>query len=143
MKSRPFLIAFFAIAGLIGLVSIYFGATIEQAEKTVTKFVSPDGRMKAVRVSLAMKGDKPFCIDSIAVLLAVYPDMFAEKNKAYEVYTGTCAAPGQRDASPRIAWESATVLRVVPPVAASAGAKPPMLKRRDVTKSVRVSFAPD
>ena len=89
-----------------------------------------------------MDGEKPFCRDSVAVLLAVYPEHFAEKNKAYEVYSAPCDAPGRRDASPRIAWESATVLRIVPPVVV-AGAKPPMMKRRDVTKSVRVSFAAD
>jgi hypothetical protein len=142
VKAKPFLIYFFALAGLIGLASIYYSATIEPAHKTVTSSVSPDGRFRAVRVSLAMDGEKPFCRDSVAVLLAVYPEHFAEKNKAYEVYSAPCDAPGRRDASPRIAWESATVLRIVPPVVV-AGAKPPMMKRRDVTKSVRVSFAAD
>ena len=41
----------------------------------------PTGKYKAVRVSLARGGAKPFCFDTISIFLSVYPDSFAEQRK--------------------------------------------------------------
>ncbi len=102
MKAKPFLIFFFAIVVGVTVVSIYVSQTIRKADKTVAALASPDGRYKAVKVSLQRGGFKPFCFDSISVFLAVYPDSFAESEKIYEVYRAPCAPPDRRVDLPKM-----------------------------------------
>lgn len=138
MKAKPFLILFFAVVALLGAVSIYFRATIERADRAVTTFVSPDGKFKAVRLTFSGGGDRPFCVDGISVLLAAYPDHFADKNKAYEVYSAPCATFANGERLPKIEWLSGAALRIVH--AARPEAKVLRTKDRDVTRLVHVTF---
>jgi hypothetical protein len=136
VKAKPFFIGFFAVVAVLAAVSLYLSLTVDRADKTLTAFPAPDTKYKAVRITLSGDGPPPFCIDSIAVILGVYPDNFAERDKAYLVYSAPCAA--DRAVSPKIEWLSNTELTITH--AAVSDAKPPRLKDHDVTKTVHVKF---
>ncbi len=142
MRAKPFLIGFMAAIAAAVAVSIYMSATIDKADKSVTAIASPDGKYKAVRVSLALGGAVPFCVDTVSIFLAVYPDNFAEQeSKTYEVYSAPCAAPAQRTALPKIEWLSDSELRIsYAPDAGAADAKPPRMKTIDASRFVHVNF---
>ncbi len=141
MKAKPFFIVFFAVAVLLGALSFYMGATIEKADKAVTSVVSPDNKFRAVRITLSGGEPSPFCFDSVSVLLAVYPDGFAERNKAYEVFSGPCDTPEKRATSPKIEWLSNTALQITYAAKAEGfNEKKAVKKHLDVTKTVRVTF---
>jgi hypothetical protein len=129
-----------AMAG-VAAVSIYVSATIDKVDKTIAAVASPDGRYKAVRVTLARGGAAPFCVDSISIFLSVYPDNFAENDKTYEVYAAPCAASTKRAALPRVEWLSNTAMLITyAPALHEAGAKQPRMKSFDVSHFVRVTF---
>jgi hypothetical protein len=141
VKTKPFLIGL--IAGILGVIaySIYLSVTINRPDKSVVAVASPNGKYKAVRVTFATGGSKPFCFDIVAVFLTVYPDSFAESEKAYEVYRAPCAAPGKRAASPKIEWLSDTAVRITyAPDAAAADTKRPLMKPIDASNFVHVDF---
>lgn len=141
MKAKPFLLGFFAVVVAIAAVSIYVNETVDKTEKTITAVVSPDGKYKAVRLSLARGGKEPFCIDSISIFLSVYPDSFAESDKAYEVFAAPCAEPARRAALPKIEWLSNDAVRIT--YAASAAASDTMKMRTkplDASKFVHLTF---
>ena len=142
MKAKPFFILFFAVALGLGALSLYMYLTIEHADKAITTVVSPDKKFKAVRITFAGGEPKPFCFDSVSVLLAVYPDEFAERNKAYEVFSAPCDLPEKRAASPKIDWTTDRTLKITY-AAKTPGfnEKKAVKKHLDVTKSVRVMFA--
>ncbi len=101
MRSKPF------IAGLIALMAdrhrhftLRRARPSNKVDKSLTAFVSPDGRYKAVRLSLARSGAAPFCFESVSIFLAVYPDTFAENEKAYQVYATPCATPAKPGNAP-------------------------------------------
>ncbi len=140
MRSKPFLIGFVLLVAAIAAVSIYVSQTIDKVDKTVTSVASPDGRYKAVRVTLSRGGAQPFCSDSIAIFLAVYPDSFAESERNYEVYAAPCAQPADRARLPKIEWLANDAARItIPPEA--AGAKTPR-KDRDESLFVHLTFVP-
>ena len=122
-------------------VSIYMNATTDKIDKSVVAVASPDGRYKAVRATLARGGAAPFCVDSISIFLSVYPDNFAETDKAYEVYAAPCAAPAKRAGLPRVEWLSNTAVQITYALASPvAGAKQPRMKPLDASHFVRVTF---
>ena len=129
-----------AIAG-VAAVSIYVSATIDKIDKAVAAVTSPDGRYKAVRVTLARGGAAPFCVDSISIFLSVYPDNFAENDKTYEVYAAPCAAPAKRAGLPRAEWLSNTAAQITYALASpAAGAEQPRMKPLDASHFVHVTF---
>jgi hypothetical protein len=135
VRAKPFIVGFFAVVALLGAASVYLAVTVEPAEKSITAVAAPDAKFKAVKITLTRGGNPPFCLDSIAVILGVYPDDFAERDKAYEVYVAPCAADR---APPKIEWLSNTALQIG--YAKSSAAKPPKLKNADVTRAVHVTF---
>jgi hypothetical protein len=141
VRAKPFFIVFFAVAALLGVVSVYMSATIDKADKAISAFVSPDGKYKAVRTMFSGGGASPFCFDSISVLLAVYPDDIVERNKSYEMFSAPCDAPEKRATSPKIEWLSPTALQISY-AANTAGfnEKKAVMKPLDVTKVVHVTF---
>jgi hypothetical protein len=141
VKAKPFVIGLLAAMVAAAAVSIYVSATIDKIDKTVAAVASPDGRYKAVRVTLARVGAAPFCVDSISIFLSVYPDNFAENDKTYEVYAAPCAALAKRTALPKVEWLSNTAAQITYAVASpAADAKPPRMKSLDVSHFVRVTF---
>jgi hypothetical protein len=141
VRSKPFVIGFLAAVAVVAAVSAYVSMTIDKVEKTVTAVVSPDGRHKAVRLTVARGGAALFCFDTIAIFLSVYPDNFAESDSAYEIYGAPCAAPDKRAALPKIAWLSNTAVEITyAPGPAAADAKMPRMKTLDASKFVHVNF---
>ncbi len=141
MKAKPFLVFFFAIVVGVAVISVYVSQTIRKADKTVAALASPDGRYKAVKVSLQRGGFKPFCFDSISVFLSVYPDSFAESEKIYEVYRAPCAPPNRRADLPKMQWLSDSALQIAYASAPVALAKEkPLMKALDASKFVHVTF---
>lgn len=138
MKAKTFFIGFFALVAVMGAVSVYLAATVEPAEKSYAAVPAPDGKYKAVKITLSGKGPPPFCVDGIAVILGIYPDDFAERDKAYLVYSGSCAADPK--GWPKIVWTSNTEVTITY-ARESATAKSPVIKDLDVTKTVHVKFA--
>lgn len=137
MKGKPFIVSFLAVVAVLAAVSAYIGATVDKAEKAVAAFASPDGKYKAVKITMTGRGSSPFCFDSISIILGVYPDEFALTRKEYEVYAGPCGSFADRETSPKIDWLSATALQIA---YANNSAKKPKLKDIDVTKTVHVTF---
>ena len=137
MKAKPFIVGFLAVVAAIAAFSIYLSAIVDRTEKSITAVLSPDKKMKAVKLSLSGGGKSPFCLDSISVMLAAYPDEFAESRKEYEIYSAPCGKFANGASSPKIEWHSAAALQVS--YAASA-AKKLKMKDIDVTKSVHVTF---
>lgn len=141
MKAKPFFVLFFGAALALGALSFYMHMTAPRVESTLTTVVSPDRKFKAVRVTLASDGPPPFCIDSVALMLAVYPDEFAQRNKAYQVFSAPCEVPEKRVAVPRIEWQSDRSLNVVySPQAPGYDAAKVVKKHLDITSSVKVTF---
>ena len=141
MRSKPFVIGLLAAVAVAAAVSVYVSMTIDKVEKTFTAVVSPDGRHKAVRLMLARGGAAPFCFDTIAIFLSVYPDNFAESDRDYEVYGALCAAPDKRAALPKIAWLSNGAVEITYWLGpAAADAKKPRTKPLDASKFVHVNF---
>ena len=138
MKAKVFIVGFFAVVAVVAAVSIYFSVTTEKARKSVTALTSPDGKFKAVKVTLAEGGATPFCVVSISVMLAVYPDEFAQQRKEYEVFSAPCGRFANGESSPKIEWQSGTALRIS--WAAKPGTKSARTKNIDVTKSVHMTF---
>jgi hypothetical protein len=137
VKAKPFIISFLAVVAVLAAVSVYIGATVDKAAKSSAVVVSPDGKYKAVKVTLVGGGASPFCFDSISLVFAAYPDGFAERDKAYEIYSGPCGSFADREPSPKIEWLSATALQIA---YVNNPAKKPKLKDIDVTKTVHVTF---
>jgi hypothetical protein len=134
MKSKTFIVGFLAIVAVLAGASLYFSAMVDRADKKTTSFVAPDGKFKAVKITVASGGASPFCFDSVSVLLAVYPDEFALREKAYEIYAAPCASFASREPSPKIEWLSGTGLQITAVPSAKARSK-----NIDVTKSVHVT----
>ena len=120
--------------------SIYLAATVDRADKNVTAVAAPDGKYKAVRLTIS--GDKPvpFCVDTISIFLSVYPDSFAVSDKSYEIYGAPCAPPGKRPTLPKIEWTSNTAVRITYPAVPAEGDKKPRLKPLDASRFVQVTF---
>ena len=137
MKAKPFIVSFLAVVAVLAAVSVYIGATVDKAVKSTAVVVSPDGKYKAVKVTMAAGGASPFCFDSISVVFAAYPNNFAERDKAYEIYSGPCGSFADRQPSPKIDWLSATALQIA---YATSAVRTPKLKTIDVTKIVHVTF---
>jgi hypothetical protein len=141
VRAKPFLIGFLAVIAGVAAVSVYINATVDKAGKSVSAVASPDGRYKAVRITLAGGGTSPFCFDSISILLAVYPDNFAESDKTYEVYAAPCAAPAKRAASPKVEWLSNAAVQITyAPGLAGADPNKLRMKALDASKFVHVMF---
>jgi hypothetical protein len=141
VKAKPFVIGLLVAMAGVAAVSIYVSATIDKVDKTVAAVASPDGRYKAVRVTLVRGGTAPFCVDSISIFLSVYPDNFAENDKTYEVYAASCAIPAKRAALPKVEWLSNTAVQITyAPVSAAADAKQPRMKSLDASHFVHVTF---
>jgi hypothetical protein len=138
VRGKPFLIGFFIVVAAVAALSIYSNRSVDKADRTVTSVASPDSKYKAVRVSVARGGAQPFCFDTIAIFLSVYPDSFAESDKTYEVYAAPCAAPALRAELPKIEWLLQDAVRITfPPEAAAA-----KMRRQDLdaSKFVHVTF---
>jgi len=137
VKGKPFIVSFLAVVGAIAVVSIYFSTIVDRTEKSITAVLSPDNKMKAVKLSLAGGGRSPFCLDSISVMLSAYPDEFAESRKEYVIYSAPCGRSADGEPLPKIEWHSPAALQV-----SYAAGVMKMLKMKDidVTKSVHVTF---
>jgi hypothetical protein len=135
VRAKPFLFGFFAVVAVLAGVSLYLSLTVDRTDKSFTAVAAPDTKFKAVKIRLTRAGDPPYCFDAIAVILGVYPDDFAERDKAYLVYSAPCAADR---ALPKIEWQSNTELQIS--YVKNSAAKPPTLKDHDVTKTVHVTF---
>ncbi len=140
MKSKPFLIGFFLIVAAIAAMSLYVNESVDKAEKTFMAVISPDGKYKAVRVMLRRGGAQPFCFDTIAIFLSVYPDSFAESVRTYQVYAAPCAAPAERTALPKIEWRARDALHITYPP--QAGGEKIQRKDLDASNFVHVTFVP-
>ncbi len=140
MKTKPFLIGFIAIMVAVVIASVYLSLTVEPTNKSFVAVKSPDGRYKVVLASLTRPGKPPFCADSIAIFLSVYPDSFVESDKVYEIYAAPCAAPSGRVPPPEMEWLSNTELRITyspPPAPDAAKVK---MNALDASKYVHVTY---
>ena len=141
MKAKPFLIGFIAVIACVAAVSVYVKLTVERPMKSVTAVASPDGRYKAVKVSVTLGRSASMCIDTISVFLAIYPDSFAESEKIYDVYAGPCAPSALRAVLPKMQWLSNTALQITYAPGAGYNDKRRM-KTLDASKFVYVTFEP-
>lgn len=141
MKGKPFLIGFFVFVVLFAAISFYYVATVGRPTRSLTAVTSPDGKYKAVTLTMSHGGATPYCFDSVAVILAVYPDDFGERNKRYEVFAGPCTKFADGAPSPKIEWLSPTALRITH-AADEAGARKAkhVMNDIDVTNVVHVTF---
>jgi hypothetical protein len=141
VNSKTLIIGFAVAVALVAALSIYVSKTIDPVEKTVTAVVAPDGRYKAVVVSLAQGGDAPFCYESVSIYFAIYPNDFAESEKSYQVYWSPCATPAKPADKPKAEWLANDEVRITytqgPPAADAA-----RLRKRavDASRSVKVSY---
>jgi hypothetical protein len=141
VKARSFIVGFLIVVAAIAVVSIYFGFAVEKTIRSVAAFPSPDGKYKAVKITLARGGTRPFCFDSVALVFAIYPDDFAERDKGYEVFSAPCGKFADGEVSPNIAWRSNTDLQIDYVDRPTAGQRKATMKTVDVTKIVHVSFS--
>lgn len=141
MNSKILIVGFAVAVALAGAVSLYVSKTVDPVEKTITAVVAPDGRYKAVVVSLAQGGGAPFCYESVSIYLAIYPNDFAESEKSYQVYWSPCATPAKPADAPTVKWLANDEVRITytpgPP-----GPDPNKLRKRvvDASRYVKVSY---
>lgn len=140
MKTKPFLIGFFIFIALFAGVSFYYVSTVGRPTRSLAALVSPDGKYKAVKLTMSHGGATPYCFDSVAVILAVYPDDFGERNKRYEVFAGPCAKFADGEPSPKIEWLSPTSLRITHAAAPAGSSAKHVTNDIDITKVVHVTF---
>jgi hypothetical protein len=140
VKSKPFLIGSFAFIVAFAAVSFYFVATVGRPSKTISAVASSDGKFKAVKTTMSNGGATPYCFDSVAVILAVYPDDFAERNKRYEVFAAPCASLADSEPSPKIEWLSARALQITHATGPAGSSAKRIMNNADVTNSVHVTF---
>jgi hypothetical protein len=138
VRSKPFIVGFFAVVAVLAAASVYFSAKVDRADRALTASVAPDNKFKAVTIRISSGGAKPFCFNSVSVLLAVYPDEFALREKAYEVFAAPCGSFVNGEVAPKLEWLSGKALQITHKPAADA--KAPRLKNIDVTKTVHVTF---
>ena len=124
---------------LIVAGSIYLAATTERADKALVAVAAPDGKYKAVRLTVSGETPAPFCVDTISIFLSVYPDSFVASDSNYEVYSGPCAAPDKRKALPKIEWTANNKVRITY-APAGGSEKPPRLKDHDASLFVDVEY---
>jgi hypothetical protein len=139
VKAKPFLIGFLCVVLALIAGSIYLSMTTDRADKALTAVASPDGKYKAVRLTVSNDTPVDFCIDTIAIFLSVYPDSFVASDSAYQVYTAPCAAPSKRDAFPKIEWLANNKVRITYSPEPGAG-KAPRLKERDMSLFVDIAY---
>ena len=144
MKTKPFLIGFFIFIAVFASVSFYYVATVGRPARSISAIASPDGKYKAVKLTMSHGGATPYCFDSVSVILAVYPDDFGERNKRYEVFAASCTKFASGEPSPKIEWLSPTELRIAHAVkpAGSTGSTSAkrVMNNIDVTNTVHVTF---
>lgn len=141
MNSKFLIIAGAAAVALAGAVSFYVSRTIDPVEKSIQSATAPDGRYKAVAFRLSQGGTAPFCYDTVSIFLALYPDSFAESERAYQVYWSPCATPADPAEAPKVEWLSKDSVRITytpgPP------AKGPSKLRKhavDASRAVKVTY---
>lgn len=141
MKAKPFLIGFFVFLAVFAAISFYYVAKVGRPSRTLTAITSPDGRYKAVKLTMSHGGMTPYCFDSVAVILAVYPDDFGERNKRYEVFSASCATFANGGPSPKIEWLSPSALQITHAThAAGAASAKRVMNDIDITNVVHVTF---
>jgi hypothetical protein len=139
VKTKTVLILFLcAMLAMVG-GSIYLAITTDRADKSIVAVASPDGKYKAVRLTVSGDQPVPFCVDTIAIFLSIYPDSFVASDTSYEVYGAPCAAPDKRKALPKIEWTSNKDVRITYTPARGA-AKQPRLKTRDASLYVDITY---
>jgi hypothetical protein len=138
LKAKPFLILSLGAMALMVTGSIYLAVTTEQAHKEIVAVASPDGKYKAVRLTVSGEHPAPFCVDTIAIFLSVYPDSFVASDSNYEIYSGPCAAPDQRKALPKVEWLSDSEVRITD--APGSSKLKPRMKDRDASLFVHITF---
>jgi hypothetical protein len=139
LKARFFLIGFLCVVLALIAGSIYLAATTDRADKALTAVAAPDGKYKAVRLTVSNDTPVDFCVDTIAIFLSVYPDSFVASDSAYQVYTAPCAAPARRNALPKIEWLANNKVQITYAPEPGAG-KAPRLKERDMSLFVDISY---
>jgi hypothetical protein len=141
MNSKVLIIAGAAAVALAGAASFYVSRTIDPVEKSIQSATAPDGRYKAVAFRLSQDGAAPFCYDMASIFLAIYPDSFAESEKAYQVYWSPCATPADPAEAPKVEWLSKDLVRITytpgPPAK-----DPRRLRKRvvDASRAVKVAY---
>jgi hypothetical protein len=138
VKAKPFLIGFLAAMVCLAAASIYIAATVNKADKSISAVASPDGKYKAVRLTISGDRPAPFCVDTISIFLSVYPDSFAASESNYEVYAAPCAAPEKRSSMPKIEWRSDNAVQIT--YAPDSDKPKPRMKDHDGSLFVRVTF---
>jgi hypothetical protein len=139
LKAKPFLIGFLCVVLAVIAGSIYLAATTDRAEKALVAVASPDGKYKAVRLTVFGEKPEPFCVDTIAIFLTVYPDSFVASDSSYQVFSAPCSAPAKRAALPKIEWTANNKVTITYSPEPGAG-KPPRLKERDMSLFVDISY---
>jgi len=138
VKAKSFLTGFLAVmAGLLA-ASIYIAATVNKADKSISVVASPDGKYKAVRLTVSSSKPAPFCVDTIAIFLSVYPDGFVASESNYEVYAASCAPPAKRKDLPKIEWLSDSAVQII--YAPGSDKPKPRMKDHDASLFVQVRF---
>jgi hypothetical protein len=139
VKAKTFIIGFFCVVLALVAGSIYLAATTDRADKALVAVAAPDNKYKAVRLTVSNDTPVNFCVDTIAIFLTVYPDSFVASNSGYQVFNGPCAAPGKRDAFPKIEWLANNKVQITYSPEPGAG-KPPRLKDRDMSLFVDITY---
>ena len=137
MKPRYVLAIFFALAVFMVGVTIYYAATTDRAERDIVTVEAPDGRYKAVRMRVYGDKPEPFCVDTIAIYLSIYPESFVASKRAYEVFGAPCARPSKDAPLPLIEWTSNKTVRIT---YATAGDRPPRKRDKDASLFIDIDW---
>lgn len=125
-----------ALAVLMIGASIWYAATTKRADKEIAAIAAPDGKYKAVRLRVYGDQPVPFCVDTIAIFLTVYPDSFVASERNYEVYGAPCAAPDKRNALPKMEWTGNRSIRIT----YAETDKPPRIRDKDASLFVDIEW---
>ena len=141
MNGRVVIAGLVAIAIIVAGASVYFRSTVIPFDKDYLTLPSPNGRYKAVRLSVVRKTPPPYCEASISIFLTIYPDRFAETEREYRVYDAPCPTRGDPADLPEVKWlaDDAVQITYTPGPPAADVTK---LRRRvvDVSRAVRVTY---
>jgi len=137
VKAKSVLLTFLALGVLMIGITIYYAATTDRAQRDIDTVVAPDGRYKAVHMRVHGDKPEPFCVDTIAIYLALYPESFVSSKRAYEVYGGPCATPSGDAPAPKIEWTGNKTVRIT---YAAPADRPPRMREKDASLFVDIEW---
>jgi hypothetical protein len=144
VNARVLVAGLMAIAVLTVAASLYFRAAVPPFDKSSSSVLSPDARLKALRLVVTRQSPPAYCDASVSIYLAGYPESFAETEKGYVVYAAPGATPADLATLPEVQWLGNDSLQIAYTPGPTADDASKLRRRVSATRAAyrRAGFVP-